>query len=194
MTPAVTSTTAPPPDLVQAALSDADVQQELRRHAHAMLAQSLPDQPYAIRTELVAEAVQETQVRALQKRHTFDPTRRVQAWLHGIMNNVLFESIRSYRELPTQAAADPAAWERLAKDLAPPIAETVVNRLTVMEYLSQLSADQQQLVRLRYYDELSHEEIAARLNITLANARVRLCRAIIAFKSIAGVNPKEERS
>ena len=34
-----------------------------------------------------------------------------------------------------------------------------------------------QIVRLRYYDDLSYEEIAARLNIPLGTVKIRLSRA-----------------
>jgi RNA polymerase sigma-70 factor (ECF subfamily) len=195
MTPAVTPTpAAPPADPVQTALSDAAVQQGLRRHAHVILGRWLADRPASVRSEAVADAVQETQLRALQKRTTYDPAHSVRAWLHGIMTNVLRETARSNHKLPAQEAADPAVWEQLAVDVASLSTEAEADRLTITEILSRLPAEQQQMVRLRFYDRLSHEEIAARLGITAGNARVRLYRAIAAAQAIAGVGPKEERS
>jgi RNA polymerase sigma factor (sigma-70 family) len=70
----------------------------------------------------------------------------------------------------------------------------VADRLAATEYLSRLPAEQQQILRLRYSDDLSHEEIAARLGITEGNARQRVWRALGAAKAIAGAGPKEERS
>jgi DNA-directed RNA polymerase specialized sigma24 family protein len=74
MIPAVTQAhAAPPADSVQAALDDPDVRSGLLDHAWAVLGRWLADRPAAVRAEAAAEAVQETQLRALQKRHEYDP-------------------------------------------------------------------------------------------------------------------------
>ena len=120
MTPAVTqSHAAAPADPVQAALDDPHVRSGLLDHARAMLARWLANRPGAVRAEAAADAVQETQLRALQKRCEFDPSvRPVRAWLHGIMANVLCEIARAMGRQPAQALDDLAAWEQLAADLA----------------------------------------------------------------------------
>jgi len=195
MTPVVPqSHAAPPADPVQAALDDPDVRAGLLDHARVLLTRWLASRPAAVRAEATADAVQEMQLRALQKRCEYDPAiGRVQAWLHGIMTKVLYETARSMGRQPVQALEDSAAWEQLAADLAPPIAEAVPNRLAAAEYLARLPAEQRQILHLRYYEDLSHEEIAARLGISPGNARVRLCRALAAAKALAGVSPGEER-
>ncbi len=67
------------------------------------------------------------------------------------------------------------------------------DRLTAADYLARLPAEHRQVLQLRFYDGLSHEEIAARLGLSAGNARVRLCRALLAAKVLAGVRPGEER-
>ena len=42
------------------------------------------------------------------------------------------------------------------------------------------------MLQLRFYDGLSHDEIAVRLGISPGNARVRLCRALNAAKASPG--------
>ncbi|HYT95056.1 MAG TPA: sigma-70 family RNA polymerase sigma factor [Gemmataceae bacterium] len=195
MIPAVTqSHAAAPADPVQAALDDPEVRSGLLDHARAILTRWLGNRPAAVREEAAAEAVQETQLRALQKRPEYDPAvGRIRGWLHGIMNKVLFEIARSLCRQPAQALADSAAWEQLAADLTPQAAEAVPDRLAAAEYLDRLPAEYRQMLQLRFYDGLSHEEIAVRLGISPGNARVRLCRALSAAKALAGVNPREER-
>jgi RNA polymerase sigma-70 factor (ECF subfamily) len=195
MTPAVTQPhAAPPADPVQAALDDPDVRSGLLDHARSILGRWLNDRPAAVRAEAAAEAVQETQLRALQKRHEYDPAvGRARGWLHGIMNKVLSETARSLCRLPAQALEDSAAWEQLAADFSPQAAEAVPDRLAAADYLARLSAEYREMLQLRFYDDLSHEEIAARLGISPGNARVRLCRALAAAKALAGVSPGEER-
>ncbi len=195
MTSALTQAhAAPPADPVQAALDDPDVRGGLLDHARAVLARRLATRPAAVRDEVAAEAVQETQLRALQKRGEYDPALGcVRGWLHGIMNRVLSETARSLGRQPAQAPPDAAAWEQLAADLTPRAAEAVPDRLTAADYLARLPAEHRQVLQLRFYDGLSHEEIAARLGLSAGNARVRLCRALLAAKVLAGVRPGEER-
>jgi RNA polymerase sigma factor (sigma-70 family) len=194
MTPAVIPPAALPDDPVRAALDDPVVRNELLGHALATLGKWLSDRPGVVRSEAAAEAVQETQLRALQKRADYVTTSgSVRAWLHGIMNLVLSEIARSLRRLPAQESVDHAAWEQLARDLTPPAEEAIANRLAVQDYLTQLPAEQQELLRLRYLEGLGCDAIAAHLDISVGNARVRLCRALGAIKAVAGTAPREDR-
>jgi RNA polymerase sigma factor (sigma-70 family) len=86
---------------------------------------------------------------------------------------------------PAQSPEDPAAWERLAADLAAP-ADVVTDRLTAAECLDALSQEHRQILQLRFREGLAHEQIAARLSISPGNARVRLSRALNAAKALAG--------
>jgi RNA polymerase sigma-70 factor, ECF subfamily len=194
MNPAATQpAAAPPDDPVRAALDDTALRDELLNHALAILGRRLADRPAADRIDKAKEAFQETYVRALQKRHDYNSTRPVRPWLHGIMTNVLSETTRSLRRFPAQESADAAAWERLADDLAPDAADVVPNRLAVAAYLAKLPPEHREVLQLRFYDGLSHDEIAVRLCISPGNARVRLCRALNAAKAIAGAAPREDQ-
>ena len=195
MTPVVKNIPASAPDeLVPAALRDPDVQQGLLDHARAVLKRWLADRPAIIRSESVEEAVQNTHLRALQKRQAYDSNAgSVSGWLHGLMNNVLRETIRSLCKMPAQEPEDKAAWERLAIDLTPSAVESVSERLAAADYLARLTPEQRELLRLRFEEDLSHEEISTRLGISPGNARVRLSRALTALKVIAGVGPEEDR-
>jgi RNA polymerase sigma-70 factor (ECF subfamily) len=194
MNPAVTQpSTAPLDDPVRTALDDPAVQNELLKHALAILGRYLCSRPTMDRIDKAREAFQETYVRALQMRSNFDPTRGVRPWLHGILTHVLFETTRSLRRSPAQESADPAEWERLAVDLTPAATDVVPKCLDVAGYLAKLLPEHREVVKLRFYDGLSHDEIAVRLGISPGNARVRLCRALNAVKAIAGAVPREDR-
>jgi RNA polymerase sigma-70 factor (ECF subfamily) len=189
--------TQPPPaslrDPVRTALDDVAVREELLNHALAVLGRRLADRPAADRLDKAKEAFQETYARALQKRQDYNPTRPAAPWLHGIMSNVLSETVRSLRRSPAQESADSAAWERLAVDLSPDAAHLVPTRLDVAGYLTNLPPEHREVLTLRFYEGLSHDEIATRLGISPGNARVRLCRALGAAKVIAGAAPREDR-
>jgi RNA polymerase sigma factor (sigma-70 family) len=193
MTPAVTQLPAISPDSpVSKALEDPETRDALLAHALAILGKFLIHRPSTDRLDKANEACQEAYARALQKSHEYDLARPVRPWLHGIMNNVLAEMTRGLRRSPVQEPLDRAAWERLAVDLGSDVAE-VANRLDLDVYLAKLPPEHREVVELRFYDGFSHENLAARLGITIGNARVRLCRALNALKEIAGVVPQEER-
>jgi DNA-directed RNA polymerase specialized sigma24 family protein len=48
-------------------------------------------------------------------------------------------------------------------------------------------------VELRYLQDLTHDEIAAVLGITPGAARVRLSRALVALKAVAGRAVREDQ-
>ncbi len=177
---------APPNDPVRNALDDSALRDGLLTHALAILGRRLRHRTVADRTDVAMVALQETCVRALEKRDQYLPTLPVRPWLHGIMNLVLCETIRGVRRAPAQELKDAAAWEALAIDLTPDVAETVPNRLAISDYLAGLREEERQVVELRFDQGLSHDEIATRLGITSGNARVRLSRALVALKAHAG--------
>jgi RNA polymerase sigma-70 factor (ECF subfamily) len=195
MGPAATPSVATPPDdPVRKALDDPEAQKSLVDHAIAVLGRSPFGCLVADRQERAKDACQETCLRALQRRSDYDPARPVRPWLHGIMNHVLSETARSVRRSPIQEPAELAAWEQLAVDLKPNPADITANQAEVASYLSKLIPEHRELLMLRYYEALDHSQIAARLGISVGNARVRLCRALIAAKMIAGVIPQEDRA
>jgi RNA polymerase sigma factor (sigma-70 family) len=193
MTPAVTAKSdAPPGDPVRAALDDPHVQNDLVNHARAGVGHWPCAGAAGERQALAEDACQETMARALKLRHSFDrDSGTVAAWLHGILNNVLRELARNRGRQPAQPPPEPGGWGPLAAVLTTP-ADVVATRLDAASYLSRLSEDHQTILALRYWDDLSAEEIAARLGISAPNARVRLCRALRAAKDIAGVTREED--
>lgn len=177
---------------MHSALDDINVLRRLLAHAHGVLSKCLSGHPYTLRCDLAQEALQESSLRALQKRDGFQQSSgNVAPWLHGIMNNVLFEKVRVLKALAKQEPESSAAWERLARDLSVAETDRLIDRDAVSHYLGALSEEHRQLLQLRYCDGLSHREIAARLSITEINARVRLSRALNAARILAGVCPGE---
>jgi len=174
------------------ALDDSKLRDELLNHALAILGRRLRDRPTTDRTDAAGVAFQETCVRALEKRHTYNPDLPVGPWLHGIMNNVLWETVRGVRRLPAQELEDRAAWEELAVDLTPDVAETVLSRLDSAGFMAKLPSEHRQVIELRFFEGLSHEEIACRMGVSPGNARVRLCRAVNAMKAVAVGNVRED--
>jgi RNA polymerase sigma-70 factor, ECF subfamily len=193
MNPAITHAPALPDDPVSKGLEETGLREELLKHALACLARSSCGQSMVDRMDKAREVIQATYLRALQKRDTFDPTRAIRPWVHGILNNVLSEFVRSMRHSPTQQPADVATWESIAVDLAPDAAKYVLEPSEVVECLVKLPQEHREILQLRFYEDLSHEQIAVRLAISPGNARVRLSRALTAVRQLAGEISREVR-
>jgi len=183
MTPAATSLpVALPDDPIRAALDDARIRDGLHAQARAVLGPEAADD--------AAEAVQEAAARAWQARATFHTgDGAVTAWLHGILTNVLHETMRKRRRRPAQLPDDPRAWDRLLADLSP--ADAVADRDAVAVLFARLPAEHRDILDLRYRHGLDGAALAARLGVRPGAARVRLCRALAAAKVVAGVAPGE---
>lgn len=194
MIPAVTQPVAVPPhDPVGKAMEDPELRDVLLKHALAALARRIGSRPTVDSMDKAREACQEAYTRALQKRDEYNPEFPVANWLHGILNYVLSETVHSLNCSPSQASADPAAWEGIKAALDSDAAETVPCRLDAASYLAKLPSEHKEMIQLRFYEGLAHIEIAARLGISEGNARVRLCRALLAVKMIAGIHLQEDR-
>jgi RNA polymerase sigma-70 factor, ECF subfamily len=171
-------TTATPVDAVRAALDDPELRNELIRHALSRLGKLLADRPAAVRADIAGDAVQEASKRAWERRAEFDASRSVAAWLHGILELVMYEHCRTLHKQPAQPDANPAAWDAMAEHFASDSVE-------LNELLNALSADQRRIVTMHHLDGLGHEQIAAELGISVGNSRVRVARAMIALRELA---------
>jgi len=183
MTPAeIHQAQAAATDRVRAALEDPGLRMQLYRHALARLGQVLSNRPRAFREEIAAEAVQEAFARAFERQNEFNPAQLPVPgpWIHGILERVLQEHVRSLRKQPAQPAADPVGWENVTAQISDPN-----RRGELMKILEQLPEDQRRIVQLHHLEGMTHEQIAATQHISVACSRVRLARAMQALRSIA---------
>lgn len=193
MSQAVTKSAAAPPDPVGAAIEDPDVQTALLKHALAVLGRRIGGRQMADWLDKAHDACQETCARALRKRTEFNPARSAPAWLHGILNYVLAEVVDAFFHSPCQESAHPEAWAALGATLTSDAAEAVPDHLDMASLMATLAPEHKEIIQLKFSDGLAHSEISARLGISTVNARVRLCRALMAARTIAGVAPQEDR-
>ncbi|HET6866718.1 MAG TPA: RNA polymerase sigma factor [Solirubrobacteraceae bacterium] len=121
------------------------------------------------------EVVQEALARAWRGRRSCRNPDEPLAWCLQITRNEAFRLIRRQRQRapvePLDAGSDVADEQALHEP------DRTVIRLDVARALKRLSASERVLILLRYEQGLSHPQIAARLDIPEATARVRLHRA-----------------
>jgi RNA polymerase sigma-70 factor, ECF subfamily len=126
------------------------------------------------------EAVQETFLRAYQALGRFNGQYKLGAWLNRIAVNVCIDELR------TRARSDVVddIGDRVDETERGPDEIISTRRPEVIDALNELKPLHANVLRLRALDELTHEELAARLHITPAQVKSLLHRARAAFKRV----------
>lgn len=122
------------------------------------------------------DAVQEVFLRAYRRLDSYDPGRRLITWLLTIGSNYCIDRLRR-RRLTWLTLDDVAFW--LPSDESGPERSALLSerRAQVQQALQQLPEGYRSVTVLRYWHDLSYQEIAEALNLTEATVKTRLHRA-----------------
>jgi len=129
--------------------------------------------------EAAADITQETFLRAYQALHRFDLARPLTPWLCRIAVNLSLNWLKRQRptvSLDSSEAASGLLASNPATDPQNMILRQERQQMLHRAILS-LPPEQRAVIELRHFQELSYQEIAASLNLTLANVKTRLFRA-----------------
>jgi RNA polymerase sigma factor (sigma-70 family) len=126
------------------------------------------------------ELVQQVFVRAWKGRDGFNPERgSLGAWLLGIARRLIADRYASLdRDRKVISAAE---------SIAPPAtdvksADRVVDRVVVGDELNRLPPEQRMVLRLAFYGDLSHSEIAATTGLPVGTVKSHIRRALIQLR------------
>ena len=121
------------------------------------------------------DAMHQTYVRAIKYRHTFKGDAKPMTWLFSIATRVCLDEIRSRgkRELPQLSEAEePADDQTMPANME----DRLHQRQTVQRLLHFFSAAIQEIVVLRYFDELEVREISAQTGLSERTVARRLSK------------------
>ncbi len=122
------------------------------------------------------DVTQKAFVAAWTSRASFDPSRSpLGAWLVGITKNKIadtHEARARIRRLQQELAATSNPHEQVADDID--LADTLV----VADEIARLEPDAQHVVRLAFYDDLTHYQIADRLELPLGTVKSHIRRSL----------------
>ena len=171
-------TTTPPDDSALAdAFGSADervlraVYERWSSLVHTLALRSLGDVAAA------EDVTQHVFVRAWRSRATYDPEKApLGAWLVGIARNCITDAHaeRARRTRLTLAVAGEEAAAATAEDVTDGLAE----RVMVAGELDRLDEVPRSVMRLAFYEELSHREIAERLDLPLGTVKSHIRRSL----------------
>jgi RNA polymerase sigma factor (sigma-70 family) len=132
---------------------------------------------------LAEDLLQTTFLSFVRARGRYEAGTNVRAWIYAIATNAARDAVRRRRARP----------ERLTDTGAPPddVAETAAPRdpaaaRAVEEALTRLPPDQREAVVLHKLQELSFEEIATALSISVGAAKVRAHRGYERLRQLLG--------
>ena len=126
------------------------------------------------------EAAQEVFIRAYTKLDTYDPRRKFSTWILSITSNYCIDLIRKRRALLLSIDHPLPPHPALMSDRADgPEAQAVTSETEelVQALLDELPDDYRQTVVLRYWYDLSYQEIAEIMDTTVSAIKSRLFRA-----------------
>lgn len=121
---------------------------------------------------LAQEAVQETFLRAWKSAATYDPERDLGPWLLRIARFTAVDLIR--RELRPTRGGHEAEQDAVVE---PPDLDSVWMSWAVQEALRQLADHERDIIRLSFFEDLTHAQISERLDLPLGTVKSRSHRA-----------------
>jgi len=123
------------------------------------------------------DVLQQVMLEVWQRGKSFDPSRAsVSTWVMMIARSRAIDHLR--RRVPEPH--DPSVTASLIDRMAPQehIAETLAEQWQMAHLLTQLPREEAQILRMRFHEELSQREIAARTGIPLGTVKTRMVSAL----------------
>lgn len=123
----------------------------------------------------------ETFSKAFDKIATYNPEYQFNTWLIAIAKNVHIDLLRKRKSSLFVEITDEEDQQAYNIADTTPSAEdeliTEQNLSRLLQYIKELKPHYQEIIQLRYFQELSYLEIAEQLNEPLSNVKIKLLRA-----------------
>jgi RNA polymerase sigma-70 factor (ECF subfamily) len=126
------------------------------------------------------DAVQTAALRGLERLHTYDDRRPFKGWWFAILRNGCMDQLRRRKAAPTTP---------LAGDYPAPETTSEFDWARLDEAIAALASTHQEILRLRYYGELSYAELAQALQVPVGTVMSRLHAA---RKALAGLMQEQD--
>lgn len=124
------------------------------------------------------DLVQQVFIAAWQGRERFDPSKgSLGAWLSGITRFKAIDHLRASGRRPSTPSAE--VGEREAVE---PAVDRVVDRMVLARALDTLPEARREVVQLGFFDDLTHPEIAERLDLPLGTVKSHMRRGLEALQ------------
>ena len=146
--------------------------------------------------ELAKDLTIESLGKAFKKLHLYTPSYAFSTWLYTVARNHCIDYLRK-NKLPTISIdkmmidedGKRNTFDLISKDLNPEMMMEKKQRIAILrQIVDQLKPKYRDLVKLRYFKELSYEEIAEMLDVPLGTVKAQLHRSREQlFKIMSGI-------
>ncbi|HNP33549.1 MAG TPA: sigma-70 family RNA polymerase sigma factor [Flavobacterium sp.] len=123
----------------------------------------------------------ETFSKAFDKIATYNPEYQFNTWLIAIAKNVHIDLLRKKKSnhfVDITDEEDQQAYN--VADTSPSVEDAIIteqNLSRLLQFIKELKPHYQEVIQLRYFQEMSYQEIAEYLNEPLSNVKIKLLRA-----------------
>lgn len=120
-----------------------------------------------------------TFAKAFDKISLYNDNYNFKTWLISISKNIFIDSIRGKKK-ETVSLTKNNSEAHLITDDSPSPEDQIINEQNLAEllsYIKKLNKKQQEIINLRYFQELSYREISETLNESMSSVKVNLLRA-----------------
>ncbi len=123
---------------------------------------------------LADDLVQDTLARALDKRHLYDETRPLRAWLFAILRNLFINGIRKRQQFQVVKTVDDLVD---GEDAIAPDQEQGISLRLISDALERLPPQHREVIALVSLEEMSYRDVAEILGVPMGTVMSRLSRA-----------------
>lgn len=120
-----------------------------------------------------------TFAKAFDKLHTFNEKYTFKTWLITISKNIYIDHLRKQKKATISIHKDDNSVFDIQDD-TPSVEDKIIteqNLAKLLAYIKKLKPHYQEIIHLRYFQEMSYKEIANELNEPMNNVKVKLLRA-----------------
>jgi len=130
--------------------------------------------------EVAEDALQEVFISVWKSRHTYDPNKgKLTTWLHRITVNQC--SKKKARKVPTTVSLEEKGIDLPEMKQQPQLEDTLISKLEyerLLRAMDSLDTKHRSVLVLRYFNDLSYQEIAEALEIPLGTVKSRLNQSL----------------
>ena len=123
----------------------------------------------------------ETFAKAFDKINTYNPEFQFNTWLIAIAKNVHIDLLRKKKSSLLVEITDEEDYQAYNVPDSSPSAEdeliTEQNLSQLLRYIKELKPPYQEVIQLRYFQEMSYQEISDKVLEPLSNVKIKLLRA-----------------